>query len=576
MKMFKNMLVALALVFTASSFAGEISFDIYNSKTTVLPHSEDLIMLDSITFERDSKMVLGDSALVKMNGRGSFQEDNLFPLNKVYQIRFIPDEASSDSLNIVIAEGAQKGKRTFALKDVKSIDFMRMDDSKDSDGDGVLDVVEFFVVGTDPNKPNNFNSTSLQGYLVYDLNGNKIGVCDMESNPPLTIFTSIPDTSVIVELVTDEPVSEMKVFVDNSPVKVTKARQNSYKFVMPMLSIVDSNKFTVEVTSLTKKTEVHNLNIDANFSFFPRISISLPEDRKSLLIYFAEDTVTTRESYAILRAVGSYTENNKALENFNVTKSDKPIEQLVPAGVSVIKVIDKDEIKKYHIDSVNVEGYLDQVGESSPFYTYRVVAFVKETVNGKDMYSYQLSEPETMGAGYIWVKYTLSEFGTEYYTYFACQADMRIKADFYSGNYGWGGYNYWFYIAGSGNHRETVIWETKADKNKDDNSVPIDNRPRYIYVGKDGFKINLYAGMDCGSHADDASHTLSWSYDDFVKALSGQKPKNTPFKGNKVITYGKDGISYDESCSNCGEEPHAGWKFNFDYGWVDDDFLYGP
>ena len=570
MKTFKNVLIALALVFSVNSFAGEISLGIRQADNKVLKYTEKLEMLDSITFARDSKMDLGDSVLVKMNGRGLFQENTLFPLNKVYQINFIPDAASAEALNIFVAEGVQKGVHPISLNDVKSIDFMLMDDTKDSDGDGVSDVVEMFIEGSDPAVSDHHSSTALQGYFAYDLNYIRIGVSDFDK----TIFTSIPETPVIIEIVTEEPVKGIEAFVDNSPVAVSKVNSTIYRFIMPKLSIVDSNKFTLEVTSETNKTEVYHLNIDANFSFFPKISISLPEDHKSLLIYFAADTVTTRESYAILRAVGSYTENNKALENFNVTKSDKSIEQLVPAGVSVIKVIDKDEIKKYHIDSVNVEGYLDVVGESSPFYTYRVVAFVKEKVNGKDMYSYQLSEPETMGAGYIWVKYTLSEFGTEYYTYFACQADMRIKADFYSGNYGWGGYNYWFYIAGSGNHRETVIWETKADKNKDDNSVPIDNSPRYIYVGKDGFKINLYAGMDCGSHADDASHTLSWSYDDFVKALNGQKPKNTPFKGDKVITYGQGGISYDESCSNCGEEPHAGWKFNFDYGWVNDDFLY--
>lgn len=570
MKTFKNMLVAVALVFSASSFAGEISFKIIKTDTTALQYTEKLEMLDSVIFARDSKMDLGDSVLVKMNGRGLFQEKNLFPLNKVYQINFIPDAASAESLNIVVAEGVQKGEHAFSLKDIKTIDFMLLNDSKDSDGDGVLDIVEMFIEGSDPAVSDHHSSTRLKGYTVYDLFGRKIGESDLEQ----TTLKSIPETPVTVEIETEEPVSGVKVFVGNSPVEVTKVKSTFYKFKMPTLSIIDSNKFTVEVTSETKKTEVHNLNIDANFSLFPNILISLPEDRKSLLIYFAADTKTSRVSYAILRAVGSYTENNKALENFNVTTSDKPIEQLVPAGVSVVKVIDKDSIKNYHIDSVNAEGYLDPVGATSPFYTYRVAAFVKEKINGKDMYSYQLSEVETMGAGYIWVKYTLSEFGTEYYMYFACRADMRIKADFYGGDFRWNGYNYWFYNAGTDKHGETVIWETKADKNDDDNSVSIDDKTRYIYVGKDGLKINLYAGMDCGSHSDSAKHTLSWSYDDFVKALNGQKPKNTPFKGDKVITYGQGGISYDESCSNCGEEPHAGWKFNFDYGWVDDDFLY--
>lgn len=114
----------------------------------------------------------------------------------------------------------------------------------------------------------------------------------------------------------------------------------------------------------------------------------------------------------------------------------------------------------------------------------------------------------------------------------------------------------------------------------------MDEKEHSMEVGSNGIDLRLEASMDCGGIYDDAAgHTINWPYNQIAdvlgKVLNGEKVSSDKLNHDKyfpsknssaVFSYGKEGVSYNSGncASGCGDEPHAGWKFWFDYDWIDD------
>jgi hypothetical protein len=237
----------------------------------------------------------------------------------------------------------------------------------------------------------------------------------------------------------------------------------------------------------------------------------------------------------------------------------------------VIKTIDAGSVKDYLIAD-GVARYTDPVGGLSPYYTYCVVAYVKENIDGKDVYSYKQTTLATKSVGNIVLKYQAVQFGTKYDTWVACRADMRLYADVFAVSSGApenknAKYNYWFYNAGSDDDKDKMVWEDVADSTKNHlNNIKLNKSIYTLYVDKKGVGILLANDSDCGAYSDKVRRAVSISYENIVEALTGIDATDWV---EYVYTYGQDGVSYDEKCGNCGKKPHAGWKFNFLFEWAD-------
>ena len=577
--MFKKLLMGLA--FAGTAFAGQIVLDIDAAATTSktpVHVKEPLTNLDSIRFAYAASGDYKDSLLVRFEGKEFFEKNSRFLWSWIDNIGFETLPEYDESMTVSVYMGAQEGNNTFLLKDVKSVDFIEIDEDLDSDGDGYTDVKELFIYGTDPNKKTYTGNTVLK-FDVFSESMQKLAtIARDESGSYVTTLDSISSKAIVVEAKLEEPAGNVTVTVDGNQVDVSKVDSVTYRFNMPPFKASTDAAFDFLVEAEIGGTAAkYQMRIPTRFEFSSAIGVGPSDDRQQIYVAFNPSLWDARVSgYAILRAQGSNSSNNANLESMNVDQSESSIDKILPTGVSVIKIIDNADIAKYHYEGATYY-YADDIGGPSPYYTYRVVAYVKENVNGKDVYHYRYTNARTLRVGHIKFSFKAVEFGTEYFTVKALRSDMRLFADFYNGSSVTKKYNYWFKNAGvSLLYPNTFAWETKADEdNSDNNAVNIDTKQYTMDVGKDGVKLVLKNNADKNGTTVSASQTITWSYDNFVKVLNGQmsatgKSGNAPKKGRNVFTYGVGGVSYDDSCgSGCGDEPHAGWKFDFDYGWDD-------
>lgn len=396
---------------------------------------------------------------------------------------------------------------------------------------------------------------------------------------------SITNRPVIVKFKTEEPVDTVMVTYNDSAVAVVKTDDLNFTVKFPPNKVSEEPVIAVKVVSEAKQSKTYRISLAVPFSVSPTVNLINSNDGKMLGVVFTPQKRDGRVAgYAILRATASGSSDNKTLANFSVESSESFIDKLVPDGVSVLGVIERDALEKYYVNTGKTKvAYLDTVGRLSSFYTYRVVAYVKENVKGKDTYFYKFTNVRTNAAGRILFKYKLEAVGVEFYTWGACRADMRIVAKF-NGNEK---YNYWFYNAGDGNHRETVDWEDIPDDiktGKNNNKVGLDKAEYSMELGSGGVELRLESSMDCNKHSSSAGHTIKWPYSKIADGLEmanngvdhydnlnrdGHFPS---MNGSATFTYGQGGVAYnDNNCSSgCGDEPHAGWRFWFSYDWIDD------
>ena len=567
--MFKKLFVSLALA--SSAFAGQIAIDVDDGSASVSLRGH-LTKLDSVKFLVGASGDYKDTLLWAMYGKDVFEKYPLFVLSWIKNVTFETIPEYNESLTVsVIKNAVNEGDNVIPLKDVKSIDFFDMDDELDSDNDGYTDVDELFVIGSDPNKFTHI-SVAIKEVSFYNAKNEKVGTA--------AGMSSYSTDSLTVEVVTEEPVYAVEASFNGTPVVVTQGVDaQHFTFKIPPLKVAEEEKaVSVLVVSEAKKKINYTYNLPSGFIAYDALSLST-SDHQSLKVHFAPSMDDRRiTGYVILRAEASSSTNNSALENLSLS-SDKALKDQLSNGVTIVKELNDESLKDYTWDSdgTTLATYIDNVSVPSPYYTYRIVAYVKENINGKDVYSYKMTVAKTKRVGHILFQYKAVEFGTEYYLS-GCVADMRLFADFDSNDPDKARYNYFIKSAGKTLSGD-IIWETKADKdNSDNDAVSINTKTYSKEVSKDGVTLYLANNADCwGADKGRPRQKISWSYANMVKALNGElaltgKDGNAPKNGwiESVYTYGKGGVSYDDNCgSGCGDEPRAGWKFKFYYDWND-------
>lgn len=572
--MFKFLIVALA--YAGIAFAGQMNIDATSPKGSAIV-KETLTIIDSIKFVKGTSADVEDSIFMKVYRNDSAQQSSNYPLSWINHIDFESVPENNESMTVNVSVGVGAGENTFLLKDIKTIDFIEMDDGLDSDGDGVSDVREIFIYGSDP-KLN--EAPKVLSFNMYDTNSEQIGTLTMTG--PSIDLSFIPKGPIVFEAVMSEPTQSVTVTAkDSSAIEVTKVDSKHFKFTIPGLFVADANEFVFRAVSEKGLPSRYEMSIPTQILFTNLMVLTPTANHRAINVTFAPSQKDGRiTGYAILRAVGSKTADNSALTNLSLTSSEKFIDKILPSGVSVIKTIDAASIKDYIVED-GVARYTDPVGALSPYYTYRVVAYVKENIGGKDIYSYDLTNIATKSVGNIVFKYKAVEFGTKYYNYDpvlgTCQADMRLYADVFLVSSGAPAnkkahYNYWFYNAGSDKDKNKIDWGTMADKDnaKTDKSardvVPLDTKEYTLDVDKDGVGILLANDSDCGVSEDNIRYTRKFSYEDLASAISGYSGTDW---AEYIYTFGKGGVSQDATCDKCGDKPHAGWKFKFLFEWND-------
>ena len=603
MKLLKSLFITLT--FTVLSFAGQMTI-----KTTAGDFKTNLATVDSMAFIKDVQPGKIDSLYIKLIGENLVTPMSTTPLAGIYNIKFTPYQNSDEeSITIHVGPGVLEGEYKILLKDIDSLDFTHViDDVNDADGDGLTDVYEMFYGGTDPRlkdtdgdgindkddpnptvpdiTPNNNEVDPFVGYNLYDSNGEKIGYTKEHLGTLGVAINHIPNTPVTVEVLMGTAVKSVAASLEGSSIEVTKVDDKTFRFKIPAFYVAKETEVLVTTTSVKGKIFENSLVLSLPISFSNDLQLWPTESINAIDVVFIPSTIDDRiAGYAILRAKGSKgagvngTENNKSLENLSLTTSEKPIEELVPEGVSVIKVIDRSSLANYKSASDPALAiYRDPVGYKSDYYSYRVVAYTKENINGKDVYSYKMTDVLTRSSGKIRFYYKLIKFGTQYMKNTWCRADMRIRAGIYKSSQSApdkekANYNYWFYNSGSVNNKNNVVWEDKADNDGDNDAVSM-NQNVYSLDLSYGEDVNIifWNDADCGSETfgirASAKQGVGFHFNDIIQTATALDVSENDWE-IYTFTYGKGGVTNDESCSNCGDDPHAGWKFRIFVKWME-------
>lgn len=605
MKLLKSLFIALT--FSVLSFAGQMTI-----KTTAGDFKTNLATVDSIVYIKDVQPNTIDSLYIQLKGENLVTPMSTIPLRGIYSINFTPYQNSNDeSITIHVGSGTLKGDYKILLNDIDSLDFPVIDDVNDADGDGLTDVYELFYSGTDPqlkdtdgdgindkDDPNpttpdvELNKNYVAGYNLYDSNDKKIGNAVVQEGITRIAIDYIPNAPIVVDVLTNEPVKTLTASLDGSLIDVTKINATTFRFKIPTLKTAGVDAVKLLITPESGKMGLNTIQFGAAMSFSSDLKLWPTEDINAIDVVFTPNKKDERiAGYAILRAKGSKgtgvngTQNNKSLENLSLTTSEKPIEELVPEGVSVIKVIDKASLANYiSTDDPTLAIYRDPVGPNSDYYSYRAVAYIKEKINGKDVYSYKMSDVLTRSTGKIRFYYKLIKFGTQYYKD-GCQADMRIFADFYKSTQTQPEknslkYNYWFYNAGKDGKEGYIFWEDVADKSKSElNKVTMNQKVYYLDLKyNEDVDVVLINDADCTgvfkSIKETAKQTVTFKYSDILNAITALSLPEDDWE-EYIFTYGKGGVRVTDpsndnsSCSGCGGHPHAGWKFKLFFQWME-------
>ena len=447
---------------------------------------------------------------------------------------------------------------------------------KDSDGDGINDPED-----PEPLVRKMFNSADIDTLYVLDENGQKYSgitrsCSKMECDTiGYSLNTDIYSGNYSVRIKTKEPVSNVKVELDGKACSVSQ--ENDY-FVfsskekgcvlLPATTSRPFNNFFITITSEDgKKTQTSKLMLKSALKAPKNLVLSRNTNHDAIILNFEKNKDDRTSGYVVLRAERAANSMLKdklssVLKEINYAPSGN---RYLNNGVTLIKVLDS-----------NNDSYTDEVGGGSPYYSYRVLAYTK--VGDTYVFS-DGTNMETRAAGRITVKFKMTGHGSEYW-HKGVRLDATIQAWVKENNSQVAYYYAWFYNAGSSSQGNTIVYESHSDKKKDDDSVAINSTLYTTEIGANGLSLQVKAQYDGGSYTSDAAeHTISWPYDNFVKALRNNGSitpdgKNVPRNGKEdTFNWGRKGVEYnpsDNSCDDeCGDEPHGGLKFKFSYEWAD-------
>lgn len=468
------------------------------------------------------------------------------------------------------------------------------DENVDSDGDGINDYDEIYgwTRDIDGKTIGPFITNPASKDTDYDglddnvdndpINPFKAGIIGLESisvnGAPLFkkyAMTIVHNGSATVVVKTANPVGRIgyKRRNDETYNYVSLDNVNFYHTFQLNDVVVGTDTVYVETVSQDEKTtQIDTVIVLSELESISAPELTKPESRNRIMVNFERVKDDRVLGYVVLRALASKTSDSEALKKmttieprqYNFVKGEK-FDDFVVAGI-----IEKDNDKAFE----------DDVGAGSPYYSYRVYSYAKKG----DKFVYSESKGlSTTSVGRIKFKFQLVEVGTEYYFHHGHPAgryDMRVKARFAFGLKDVHEYNYWFQDAGSAWSGNTIIWETMADNSRtdsDSDDQPIDRSVHEIDVGSEGLTIYFDNDADIDDYGVSANQNVKWSYSQLSDALSqkdGVVPGTLggpPFNDGKMMTFtwGKQGISLDAACSNCGEEPHAGYRLKFWYEFLD-------
>ena len=242
------------------------------------------------------------------------------------------------------------------------------------------------------------------------------------------------------------------------------------------------------------------------------------------------------------------------------------------------------EFESYVVSDRATDSYKDEVGAGSLVYSYRVYAYDKE---GDDMVFSEGTEQHKRSVGRISVTVQMTDFGAEFFKpESGCRADITANVSLHEGSSdaaskltAWNAFDY---DAGRRLEPGTVIFFSGL-KSLDSQDKKYDGSERTdIIIGKDGLYLYFNVLAACASSDSLYAKTgIYWPYTKMAEVLKGSKsyatgqPDAAPAFTEIKYLVGKSGIEFDDDddvCDKkvCGNEPHTGYKFKFDYKWVDD------
>lgn len=461
---------------------------------------------------------------------------------------------------------------------------------KDTDGDGIDDYAD-----TNPNVRVASTNSAVAAIAVED-NAMKKFVAvskncmtnDMVCGDSLFVTDTIRGSSANITVTTEEPVNvrngviafrgNTRIVMEAEGAKESNRGYMAMRFNMKVnkLSPAGSDTIRIVVTSESGDSSAYHLALRSAITAPTDLAVGRNDERDALMLSWTPNKADERIlGYVVLRAKGGKEVDNGALASYVMKPTTtKPQDgYALDNGITMLKVLGAGE-----------DSFIDKVGGGSPYYTYRVFAYAKD--GNKYVFSAG-SNVDTKSVGRIIFEFQLAGRGSEYLWNYrkARREDFVTEAVFYEGNNTGVAplhhYTYFFRDAGDVGAGNTVVYESKTDRDMDhdDNSVSGDDTKYSFEIGNGGITMQLKVSARYG---DKPNHYVTWPYESLARALKGSpdvsvdaKNRNAP-KSNwseHKFNYGMSGIEYDSGdngCDHaCGDEPHAGYKFRFNYKWLD-------
>ncbi len=448
--------------------------------------------------------------------------------------------------------------------------------NEDTDGDGLNDKKD-----PEPTRRAMFEDASLSMLQVFSdstmaessrqLNKDSAALADADSfnvfvQAPSAFFKVVPNAKKVawVKFITDETMRYVEPTEEDG--------KRVYSFQTPgQLSILDTTRVKIEVKSEDEaNTKTYTLSITSALIPPTNLKLGKRADRTAIIVIFERSADPRVEGYAILRGNKNTNLPDRIEDNAKITNNSF-------YGDFNSFLVGSDE-----------NSYTDEVGGGSPYYVYRVYAFTKK--KGEDFMIFSKgTEMHGRSVGRIKVDVKLKDFGGEYYYYASGRNYIKARVTLHDGKNSMAPiireWNMYDWEAGKSAHGETVIF--LSEEFDEGHDVKPDPTMWSGIIGSDGMYLYFYVlsksdDDDTYSYSDEVRESIYWEYKDMAKFLKAEDGEpgidsigDTPKKGDIKYLVGKGGIGIDtpnDDCG-CGEEPHTGYIFWFDYYWhYDEDF----